>query len=147
MSDVAGQGTGGNPATCMAVSAVSKGFITCVCLHRRRASWQQLPAGTLLSLLGGWQGSPIVQQFTKEGNIRNRSLKADPMGDMQMTRWIHERTLVMYWANMLTLVGGIRFLWQSTLQSSASPRVLGGDWYVVRHERMRPAAVRIGIQW
>lgn len=59
--------------------------------------------------------SPMVQQLTREGNILSRSLKADPMGDMQMTRWMQDRTLVTYWAKMLTFVGGIRFLWQSTL--------------------------------
>lgn len=37
------------------------------------------------------------------------------MGDMQITRWMQDRTLVTYWAKMLTFVGGMRFLWQSTL--------------------------------
>lgn len=58
---------------------------------------------------------PMVQQLTREGNILRRSRKADPMGDMQITRWMQERTLVTYWAKILTFVGGMRFLWQSTL--------------------------------
>ena len=61
--------------------------------------------------------SPMVQQLTREGNILSRSRNADPIGDMQITRWMQERTRVTYWAKMLTLVGGIRFLWQSTLGS------------------------------
>lgn len=54
--------------------------------------------------------SPIVQQLTSEGNMRRRSLKADPIGDMQMTRWMHDRTRVTYCAKIFTFVGGIRFL-------------------------------------
>ena len=38
----------------------------------------------------------MVQQLTREGNIRSRSLNAEPMGDMHITRWMQDRTLVTY---------------------------------------------------
>lgn len=69
-----------------------------------------------------------MQQLTREGNIRRRSRNADPIGDMQMTRWMQDRTLVTYCAKMLTFVGGIRFLWQSTLRLVERQSREGGEW-------------------
>ena len=36
---------------------------------------------------GHWTNQSIVQQLTREGNIRHRDRKADPTGDIQRTIW------------------------------------------------------------
>ena len=63
-----------------------------------------------------WNQS-IVQQFTREGNLRRRVRKASPSGDMHSTTWMLALTRSRNWEKMFSFVAGMRFFVHSGLQA------------------------------